>query len=112
MEKSKSLQKLSEIDRDLELWRGTKIRVMLEKEENPDDDYYDYMLIQTPGNNGYMILVNITANNYKEGAVFHNKVEVTSKAKVMVTRDALRKALGPYFENSYLLHRFEDKIIE
>lgn len=108
MKKHDSLKRLSDIDDKLELWRGTKIRIMLEDKEH-EADHFDYMLVQAPGDHGYMILVNITDGNYKEGAVIGNKVEVTGNKKVIVNKKSLQKALGDDFENSYLLYRYEDK---
>ena len=108
MEKQMALKKLSDIDDNLELWRGTKIRIMLE-DNYYETDHFDYMLIQAPGDDSHMILVNITDGNYKEGAVFANKVEITGNKKVVVNKNSLQKALGDDFENSYLLYRYEDK---
>jgi hypothetical protein len=98
------VKKLSDIDDDTELWRGMKIRLMLD-EEDYFTDHFDYMLVQAPNDHDYMILVNITTGNYKEGAVFRNKVERASDQKVIVTKKTLQKALGPDFENCYLLSR-------
>ena len=104
-----SLKKLSDIDDELELWRGTKIRMMLPEKEY-ETDHFDYMLVQAPNDQGYMILVNITSGDYKEGAVFINKVERASDTKVIVNKKTLQKALGHFFDNCYLLNRNEDKL--
>jgi hypothetical protein len=105
------VKKLSDIDDEAVLWRGTKIRVMLDNEDE-DDDYYsthffDYMLISAPNDNDHMILVNVTSGNRKEGAVFVNKIEMASKEILMVNKKSLQKALGPYFEHCYLLSRLK-----
>ena len=100
------IKKLSDVKEDEEFWRGTKIRVML---KNDDDDYYstqyfDYMLVQTHDDHDHMILVNITSGNYKEGAVFVNKVELEkSIERTVVTKKSLQIGLGQYFEDCYLL---------
>jgi hypothetical protein len=57
-----------------------------------------------------MILVNITSGDYKEGAVFINKVERASDTKVIVNKKSLQKALSPFFDICYLLYRYEDKL--
>lgn len=98
------VKKLSDIDEKTELGRGTKIRIMLEN-ENYGTNYFDYMLVKTPDDHDHMILVNITSGNYKEGAVFVNKVEKTISGVNAVNKKSLKKALGPDFENCYLLNR-------
>ena len=97
--------KLSDIDKNLELWRGTKIRLMNDGTNlYPEVEYYDYMLVQVPGDNDYMILVNITIDDYKEGAVFRKKAAIDhSLNKAVVKKAALREALGPDFKNCYLI---------
>jgi hypothetical protein len=98
------VKKLSDLDDDTELWRGMKIRLVLEYEDY-FTDHFDYMLVQAQHDDRCMILVNVTTGNYKEGAVFRNKVETASDQKVIVTKKTLQEALGPDFENCYLLSR-------
>ena len=98
------IRKLSDINDEIVLGRGSKIRMMLEDEQY-GTNHFDYMLIQTHDDHGCMSLVNITTGNRKEGAMFVNKVELTGHEKIVITKRSLQKALGQYFEDCYLLAR-------
>lgn len=99
------LIKLSEIDDGLELWRGTKIRLVNSGTNlHPDDKYFDYLLAYLPWDRENMILVNVTEKNHKEGAVYAEKIPVDkSLKKIVVNKEGLRKALGKDFDNCYLI---------
>ena len=95
--------KLSEIDKNLQLWRGTKIRMKLD-EPYGEDEYWDYMLVLLPDDHDHMVLVNVTSNSYKAGAVFREKVKIDhSENSAVVKKEALKKAFGPDFDNCYLI---------
>lgn len=99
------LPRLSDIDDQLELWRGTKIRLVNNGENlHPGDKYYDYMLALLPWEKENMILVNITDKNHKAGAVYATKVPIEKGiGKMIVKKSGLKKALGPDFDNCFLL---------
>ncbi|MEQ9101988.1 MAG: hypothetical protein RIF36_11570 [Imperialibacter sp.] len=108
-----TLTKLSDIDPSLELWRGTKIRLVNDGTNlHPNDEHFDYLLATLPWDKDNMILVNVTQNSHKEGAVYGAKVPVDrSLNKIIVNREGLRKALGPDFDNCYLItNSTSDKI--
>jgi hypothetical protein len=95
--------KLSEIDDNLKLWRGTKIRLVL-AEPYGKDEYWDYMLVYVPDDSGYMLLVNVTPGSPKAGAVFRSKVKIDhSKEEAVVKKADLKKAFGEDFEDCYLI---------
>ena len=95
--------KLSEIDDNQKLWRGTKIRVVL-VEPYGKDEYWDYMLVYFHDSPDYMLLVNVTADSTKAGAVYRSKVAIDrSKNEAVVKKEALKTALQEDFENSYLI---------
>ena len=95
--------KLSEIDENMKLWRGTKIRLAL-SEPYGKDEYWDYMLVYVADDPGYMLLVNVTPNSPKAGAVFRSKVKIDrSKKEAIVKKGELRKAFGEDFEHCYLI---------
>ena len=103
------VKKLSEIDEELELWRGTKIRLMLD-ERDYDTDYFDYMMVADPSDHNFFILVNVTIGNYKEGAIYYQKLKIPGDTKAIVNKQSLKKDLGPNFEKFYLIYRFEDPL--
>ena len=95
--------KLSEIDENLKLWRGTKIRLVLD-EPYQGEEYWDYMIVLVPDDHDCMILVNVTIDSAKEGAVFREKVKIDhSENSSVVKKESLKEALGEYFENGYLI---------
>ena len=103
------VKKLSEIDEELELWRGTKIRLMLD-ERDYGTDYFDYMMVADPSDNNFFILVNVTIGNYKEGAIYYQRLKIAGDKKAIVNKQSLKKDLGPDFEKFYLIYRFEDPL--
>lgn len=99
------LIRLKDINDNLELWRGAKIRLMNNgKDMHPDDKYFDYLLVNLPWDSDHMILVNITKDSHKEGAAYATMIPVDkSLKKIVVTKSGLQTALGPDFENCYLI---------
>lgn len=99
------LIKLSDIRDDREFWRGSKFRLINNGTNlHPDDKYFDYLLSTLPWDNENMILVNVTPNNHKEGAVYASKISVEkSLKKIVVRKQELKKALGKDFENFFLI---------
>jgi len=86
--------RLSEIDENLKLRRGAKIRLMLH-EPYGEEEYWDYMLVYLPDSPDYMRLVNVTSDSPKAGAVFRSKVKIDhSKNEAIVKKAALKTALG------------------
>lgn len=103
------VKKLSEIDEGLELWRGTKIRLMLD-ERDYGTDYFDYMMVADPCDNNFFMLVNVTIGNYKEGAIYYQRLKIAGDKKAIVNKQSLKRDLGPDFEKFYLIYRFEDPL--
>jgi hypothetical protein len=99
------LIKLSDIDDKLELWRGTKIRLVNNGiDMHPDDKYFDYLLVTTPWDKDFMTLVNITEGSHKLGAAYATKVPVDKTAnKIIVTKAGLRQTLGQDFKHCFLI---------
>lgn len=100
------LTKLTDIDRKSEFWRGTRFRLINNgKNLHRQDKYYDYILALMPWDNEKMILVNVTKNNTKEGAVYANPIIIKkSKNKLIVKLSALKKALGKDFLDFFLIN--------
>lgn len=103
------IKKLSEIDENLELWRGTKIRLMLD-ERDYGTDYFDYMMTEDPSDFNFFILVNVTIGNYKEGAIYYQRLKKAGDKKAIVNKQSLKKDLGPDFDKFYLIYRYEDPL--
>jgi hypothetical protein len=99
------LIKLSDIDEGLELWRGTKIRLVNNGTNlHPDDKYFDYLLANLPWDSDHMILVNVTQKSHKEGAVYATKIPIDkSIKKIIVNKTGFRNALGQDFDDCYLI---------
>ena len=99
------LIKLSDIDDKLELWRGTKIRLVNNGiDMHPDDKFFDYLLVYIPWDSDFMTLVNITDKSHKLGATYAARISVdkTSK-KIVVTKAGLRQALRQDFDHCFLI---------
>jgi hypothetical protein len=99
------LEKLSDADENLELWRGSKIRLLNNGiDMHSDDKYFDYMLATAPWDNDCMFLVNITVDSHKQGAAYANKIPVDkSNKKVVASKANLKKALGIDFDHCFLI---------
>jgi hypothetical protein len=99
------LIKLTDIDDNLEIWRGTKIRLVNNGiDMHPDDKYFDYLLVTMAWDRDFMILVNVTEGSHKLGAAYATKVPVDkSLKKIVVTKGGLQQAFGPNFDHCFLI---------
>lgn len=93
------LTKLKDIDDKLELWRGTKIRLVNNGVDmHPDDKFFDYLLVTMPWDKDFMTLVNITDGSHKLGAAYATRVPVDKKSnKMILTKDGLRQGIRKRF---------------
>lgn len=103
--KQMELTKLKDIDDKIELWRGTKIRLVNNGVDmHPDDKFFDYLLVTMPWDQDFMALVNVTDGSHKLGAAYATRVPVDNKSnKVVVTKDGLRQAFGSDFEHCFII---------
>ena len=99
------LEKLSDVNENLELWRGSKIRLLNNGiDMHPDDKYFDYLLATAPWEKDHILLVNITEESQKRGAIYANKIAINkSHQKCIATKASLKEALGEDFEHCYLI---------
>jgi hypothetical protein len=99
------LEKLSDADENLELWRGSKIRLINNGiDMHSDDQYFDYILATAPWDSESMFLINITEGSHKAGAAYACKIPVDkSRQKIVATKDSLKKCLGRNFDHCYLI---------
>ncbi|HEX6847700.1 MAG TPA: hypothetical protein VF144_12020, partial [Chitinophagaceae bacterium] len=73
-------------------------------------DYFDYMMVADPSDPNFMILVNVTIGNYKEGAIFGKRLRIVGDKKAIVTKQSLKEDLDSVFEKFYLIYRYEDPL--
>ncbi|MEP1032467.1 hypothetical protein [Ekhidna sp.] len=98
------LTSLSEIDESKEFWRGTRIRLMNHGDMHPDDKYFDYQLTELPGDTDHMILVNITEDSHKAGAVYFGLVPIIEESnKRVINIKTLERVFDQDFEHCYLM---------
>ena len=97
--------KLADIPDDIELFRGSRIRLINDgRNLHPDDKYFDYLLSLSPWDKDFMFLVNITIDSHKAGAFYATKIPIDkSSNKIIVTKGDLKTALGEDFTNCYLI---------
>jgi hypothetical protein len=85
---------LKDIKDDHEFWRGTRFRIynVGQNVKDKNDDYYEYMLAQIPGDNDHFLLTNVVG--YKSGAALALVKTIDDKSKIVVTAKALKFSLG------------------
>ena len=90
------LVSLLDIPDDYEIWRGSVFRVMNVGMNVPkEEDYYDYMLVGIPWESEFLILVNVTHDNTKAGAVYGTSVKVSAPGVAStVSGKAIKEALS------------------
>jgi hypothetical protein len=96
---------LKEINDDQKFFRGTRFRQynMGMNVENIEDDYYEYMLAQIPGEKEYMLLICI--EGYKAGTPLAYVRVSEDKSTFIVTGKAMKDSMG--VDNTYLLPTIE-----
>lgn len=87
---------INDIPDDYEIWKGTVFRVINIGMNVPKEkDFYDYMLVNIPWEADFLILVNVTHDNIKAGAVYGTAVKVLSPGvAATVSGKAIKEALS------------------
>ena len=96
-----NLTPLAEIPDDEEFWKGTRFRqyeIGLNV-ENKEDDFYEYMLAEVPGESEYMLLTCVEGS--KSGSALALVKTSEDKSKFIVTSKAVKYSMG--IENIYLI---------
>ncbi|WP_299435634.1 hypothetical protein [uncultured Aquimarina sp.] len=91
---------LEMIKDDHEFWRGTRFRhygVGLNV-ESKEDDFYEYMLAEIPGERDFMLLTCV--EGYKSGCALSLVKILDDKSKIVVTGKAIKYSMGT--KNTYL----------
>lgn len=89
---------LIEIEDNREFWRGTLLRFYYNEKK-----YYDYLLAQAPWENS-MLVVNVTENDNKKGAVYGGVLPVdASEGKFVVKKKDFQHTFGKNLEGWCLL---------
>lgn len=92
------LKPLIEVEENKEFWRGTLLRFYYTNEK-----FYDYLLAQAPWEEN-MIIVNVTANDIKKGAVYGGVIPTIKKSgKFIVTKKSFEHTFGGKLENWFLI---------
>jgi hypothetical protein len=101
MTKSKKIIPLKELDDNISIFKGTRFRqyeIGLNV-ENKEDDFYEYMLAEIPGEREYMLLTCV--EGYKSGSALALVKTIDDKSKFIVLGKAIKYSMG--IENVYLL---------
>lgn len=86
------------IEDNREFWRGTLLRFYYNEKS-----YYDYLLAQAPWEEN-MLVVNVTENDNKRGAVYVGVIPVdSSEGKFVVKKKDFQHTFGKNLEGWYLL---------
>lgn len=98
---STKMRSLKEIKDETEFWKGTRFRqyeigLNVSKKE---DDYYEYMLAEIPGESDFMLLTCV--EGYKSGSALALVKTSEDKSKLVITGKAIKYSMG--IENTYLL---------
>ena len=89
---------LIEIEESRKFWRGTLLRFYYNNEE-----FYDYLLAQASWENN-MIVVNVTENSQKKGAIYGGTIPVNKEtAEFVVTKKDFKHAFGKNLEGWFLI---------
>ncbi len=101
MNPPKTLIPLSTIADDREIYRGTRFRQYKIGLNVPrkEDDYYEYMLAEIPGEREYMLLSCV--EGYKSGCALAMVKTAMDAGKFVVTGKAIKYSMG--IEDTYLL---------
>lgn len=95
-----NLKPLDTIPDEQEFCKGTRFRqyeIGLNV-ENKEDDFYEYMLAEIPGEREYMLLTCV--EGYKSGSALALVKTSEDKSKFIVTSKAVKYSMG--IENVYL----------
>ena len=92
---------LSEIKDNDEFWKGTKFRqyrIGLNISDS-EEDYYEYMLVEIPGEKNYMLLTCLTG--HKSGSTLALVKTVDKTNKFVVSGKTIKYSVG--VQNTYLV---------
>ena len=95
------IKPLEEIEDDMEFWKGTRFRqyqVGLNV-SNKEDDYYEYMLAEIPGERDFMLLTCV--EGYKSGSALALVKTSKDKTKFIIKGQAIKYSMG--IENTFLI---------
>lgn len=95
------LTPLKDVYDEQEFWRGTRFRqykVGLNV-ENEEEDYYEYMLAEIPGEKDYMLLTCV--EGYKAGIALALVKMAEDKSKRVVKGKAVKYSMGT--KNTYVI---------
>ena len=90
---------ISELNDTYEFWRGSRFRqygIGLNV-NSPEEDYYEYMLCEIPGNRDEMLLT--CCEGYKSGCALAYVKTIEDKTKFKVDAKAIKYSMGE--ENIY-----------
>jgi hypothetical protein len=95
------IRPLSDIEDDIEFWKGTRFRqyeigLNVSRKE---DDYYEYMLAEIPGKRDYMLLTCV--KGYKSGSALALVKTASDTSKFIVTGKAIKYSMRT--ENTFVL---------
>ncbi len=95
------IKPLKEVGDELEFWKGTRFRqyqIGLNVTEK-EDDYYEYMLTEIPGERDFMLLTCV--KGHKSGSALALVKTSADKTKFVITGKAIKYSMGT--ENTYLI---------
>ncbi|MDO5981272.1 hypothetical protein [Flavivirga spongiicola] len=95
------IKPLKEIEDKLEFWKGTRFRQyqMGLNVSEKEDDYYEYMLAEIPGERDFMLLTCV--EGYESGSALALVKTSEDKTKFVITGKAIKYSMG--IENTYLM---------
>ncbi len=84
-----------------EFYKGTRFRIYNVglNVKNKKDDFYEYMLVEIPGDDEYMLITNVVG--YKSGSALALVEIKKNKRKIVVTGKSIKFSMGK--ENTFLL---------
>lgn len=100
MEKNIQLLPLKDINDEIEFWKGTRFRqygVGLNL-ENKENDFYEYMLAEIPGEKDFMLLTCV--EGYNSGSALALVKTLDDESRFVVNGKAIKYSMG--IENIYL----------
>lgn len=102
------LRPLIEIDDSEKFYRGTLLRKYnvnsLTSIPGSEDDFYDYLLVHLLWDKMNMLVVNVTKNNSKLGAVYSGVIPVSGlPEEFTVNKEGFRHAFGKDLKDWYLI---------
>ena len=96
---------LTDINDQDEFWMGTRFRIYNVglNVSNKDDDYYEYMLAEIPGDSNYMLMTNVVG--HKSGSALALVKTTLDQNRYIVTGKSIKFSIGT--EKTYLLKDYQ-----